>query len=262
MAVAFLGLVPAELAGATTALRLSPPVVELQLPPGGWRRFSIRVSNDGPDVLPVSVSTAGVTLDSDGSPKLAPADDDWSCAGWIELDKTSLELGPAASDDVSAQVKVPRGVRGGRYAVVLFRTEMQGERRPGLQLRITAATATVVMLRVGRTGLGRGEVTGFGVGLSQEGDPQFTAAFENTGDIHVRLQGSVTVRDQGGRVVARLPLEVGTGTVLPCGRRHVLAVWDRWERCPDGEYVAELYTSFRGARSARRFLRFALSRGP
>ncbi len=248
-------------AHAATALRVSPPIVELQAPPGGLRRFSARVSNDGPEAVTVSVHSAGVEMDLDGVPGVAPADSEWSCAPWIELERQSLELSAGESEEVRAELRIPRGVRGGRYAVVLFRTEVAGSPRGPVHLRLAASTGSVVMVTISRTDERDGQVSKLGIEPLGDGALGFTAIFENTGNVHVTMRGAVVVRDATGRIVARLPLETGTGTVLPGGARRATALWDKWGRCPDGEYAAEVQASFGGPRPARRKVGFVLSRG-
>lgn len=247
---------------AVTALRVSPPIIELQAPPGGLRRFSVRVSNDGPEAVTVSVFSAGVDMDLDGVPGVVPADSEWSCAPWIELEKESLELPAGESEEVRAELRVPRGVRGGRYAVVLFRTQVPGSSRGPVHLTLAASTGSVVMVTILRTAEREGHVSKLGLEPYEDGALRFTALFQNQGNTHVKVRGAVVVRDSRERVVARLRLQTGTGTVLPGGARLATAVWDKWGRCPDGEYAAEVQVSFGGHRPARRRVGFLLSRGP
>ena len=219
------------------AIAISPPLLRFQTGAGGVTRFKITVANQGRDPVRVEAMTRDLTLAPDGTPLVgARGEDRWSCAAWIAVEPGWMDLGPEGSREVNCTLRVPRAVTGGRYAAVLFRAE--NPRAPvGSGLRVDARVGTVVMQAVPRTGRPNGEVAAIRAIPTAKG-ADLAVDVRNTGNVDLKASGSAVVFDAGGRVVGRVRLEGGTGTVLPDGVRTLAGRWAPLRPAP-GDYVVE-----------------------
>ncbi len=258
LCLALTGLAPPRAAGQVT-LRITPPMVELRVPPGGLHSFPIILMNDGERGHSVQASVRGLGMDEQGGPVVLNDGGEWSCADWLELSESEFQLPAGGRHRITATIRVPRGVRGGRYAVVLFRTEAAKLRRRGSELSVGAITGTVVMETIPRTLRRRARIEKIGVGAAEQGGLEFAVHFANEGNCHVTASGVILLRDTRGRIVGRTHLEVGTGTVLPGMTRVFPALW--WKRggLAQGTYAAEARVSYQGGPVCRRRVVFRIT---
>jgi hypothetical protein len=88
---------------------------------------------------------------------------------------------------------------------------------------------------------------------------RFTVVFHNVGPIHVKVKGSIVIMDAAtGRILDRVPLVTGTGTVLPYGWRRFGGAWEKQRKLKPGHYLAEARIRFPGAPMVRRTLNLEL----
>ena len=170
---------------------------------------------------------------------------------------------PGSKKAIGARIKVPRGVRGGRYAVILFESLSSGRRKRG-NVMLGARLGTIVMVSIPRTLKREAEISRIkiekvpvspregrqGKTLIQPVD--FIASLKNIGNVHINAKGSVVIKNDEGRIIDRIPLEVGTGTVFPDGVRDFQGTWSNPGKMIKGKYTAEARISYRGRRQASR----------
>jgi hypothetical protein len=85
---------------------------------------------------------------------------------------------------------------------------------------------------------------------------RFAVHFRNTGNIHLKTRGSVVIKNKEGRIVDRVPLEVGTGTVLPDGIRRFSGTWRNLRRMVEGAYTGEVRIDAAGMRTVSQVVQF------
>lgn len=244
--------------GAVVSVGVAPPIVELAVPAAGVHVVDLNVFNHGDSPLTVRGYVTDLELSGDGTPiPLEIGDGDWSCADWIRLDKREFELQAGEEKVVHATLRVPRGSTGGRYAVILFEgTPVLDNPRPW-DVVLTTRVGCIVMETIPRTLVREGEILKMEVSKS-EGGVVFTVHFSNTGNVHVKANGSVVITDSEGRIVDRVPLDVVTGTVLPGGIREFEGTWSNPQKMKTGEYTAEVRITYGGHRRALRMVTFRL----
>jgi len=127
------------------------------------------------------------------------------------------------------------------------------------KLLVQSVTGCVLMLTVSGPATVRAEAKEPQAAVdAQTGIAKFTFPVQNTGEIHVKCNGQAVVFGPDGRVAARLPLDVGTGTILPGGIRSLTASW-RLPKSPEpGEYRVQGRVSVPGSRSLRAQCTFRL----
>ena len=250
---------------------LSPQLVELELSPGEKRAFSISLINEGKKKgakFKVYISDLG----EHRSGKYRVLDEEksgFSAAGWITVSDKKLSIGPNDGKDIFAEVRVPRGVVGGHYAIIVFELVPEGsssaQRFGSLTLRHRMTTAVEITIK-GRRAKRRADITSLKT-FSEKQVPVlkkygkdtllFTASLKNEGNIHIFGEGTLTIRNKKGGRVKQVPLGGGRGTVLPESTVDFSSIVKR--DFGPGDYVAEAVIRYGGYRPARAKLNFSVT---
>lgn len=256
-------IILSTLALSQISITVAPPLVETSIPAGGLRSFKLVVSNMGNSAVDIQGYACDLKLNPDGTPLiLDPGVSAYSCAKWIELTEDKFTLEPGSKKAIGASIKVPRGVRGGRYAVILFESLSSGRRKRG-NVILGARLGTILMVSIPRTLKREAKISQIKVeeapvspregrqGKTLIQPVDFIVSLKNTGNVHIRAKGSVVIKNDKSRIIDRIPLETGTGTVLPDGKRDFLGTWSNPRKMVKGKYTAEARISYRGRRQAR-----------
>lgn len=243
---------------AAFSLSVSPYFLEFEVPGGGVRTFTITLYNEGDEAVEVKGYTRSLHLSLAGEPQPGESEKGvFSCAPWISLRPSHFTIQPKGKEKVAGVLKVPRGQKGGRYASILFET-VPKEVKDGLT--ISARLGVVAMLSIPRTLRKKGEIVSLSSSPVEQG-MSFKAIFRNTGNVHLKATSTVVIMDSEGRVVDRVNLEGGTGTVLPSEEREFSGIWMRKSKMSPGkEYTAEVRVVFPGGRWVREKFDFTLPR--
>lgn len=252
-----------NLALSQISITVTPPLVETSIPAGGLRSFKLVVSNLGNSPVDIQGYTCDLKLNPDGTPLiLDPGVSSYSCAKWIELTEDKFTLDPGSKKAIGARIKVPRGVRGGRYAVILFESLSSGRRKRG-NVMLGARLGTIVMVSIARTLKREAKISQIKVedapvsprkrrqGKTLIQPVDFIVSLKNMSNVHIRAKGSVVIKNDKGRIIDRIPLETGTGTVFPDGVRDFQGTWSNPRKMVKGKYTAEARISYKGRRQAR-----------
>ncbi len=261
-----LGLLPALL-GAQEApappllLRLSPAILQLELARGETRTEELLLSNEGTLPLTVQVALADLQLSPEGLPLLQPPQSQpYSCVPWLQLDKTTLRLEPGQSQKVRLTIRVPPQARGGGYGVVSFQAplpQLPASTETAV-LQVQSITGTILMFTIKGPRNIRGAITRISCTPEEQNNdatkpPAYLveAEVENQGEVHFVCAGEIVLMNREGRILARLPAQVGTGTILPKGQRLISARWTPRQAPPPGTYRASVRLTINGTRSLR-----------
>lgn len=216
---------------------VSPPLIEIQQISGGIRNFTIEISNTGQEKIQVKTSFSDLSFDSEGKVELIPQGaTPYSLTSWIT---TKIEeftaLNPGEIKKISLQLRVPRGERGGRYGVVVF--EALPFNLPQGKVAMGIRSGTLVFLTIPRTE----EIKGIIEDISPlDNGKEFKVIFQNTGNIHYEMEGSLIVKSEDGRVLHRIRFpEDKPSLILPQGKREFLVPWDKRDPLPEGNYIFE-----------------------
>jgi hypothetical protein len=243
---------------AAFSLSVSPYLLEFEVPGGGVRTFTMTLYNEGNGPAEVKAYTRSLHLSLTGEPQPGDGMEGiFSCAPWISLRPSHFTIQPNGKEKVAGILEVPRGQRGGRYASILFET-VPKEVKGGL--RISTRLGVVVMMTILRTLRKKGEIVNFSSSPVEEG-MSLKAIFCNTGNVHLKATSTVVIMDSEGKVVDRVNLQGGTGTVLPLEKREFSGRWTRRSKMSPGkEYIAEVRVVFPGGRWVRERFDFTLPR--
>lgn len=219
-----------SLASAQSDLRIlySPMVLELAGERGSTVPFEITIMNDAQfSTAHFRAEAAGLQESRDGVYNLR-ADDDWEygASSWIELQETEFSVPPGEFYVLRGVVRIPRQAPGSGYATVV--AELIPEPKPA---DVEASTSyyqrfpTALEIVVGQQQRRSAFISDMRV-IPTASTPElasaygqngflFLATLENDGDVHVRGQGQLIIRDPQGRRVRSVPLGSGRGVVIP-----------------------------------------------
>jgi hypothetical protein len=208
---------------AVLSLAVSPPQINLgNLKLGESVPKKILVVNPTQKRLKVSVGLKDLSVDEKGG--LRPVEDAagrWSLKRWMVLDKESFWLDPGEKNEVGLTVMVPEDAEaGGHYAGVYFLTSPSEG-----QVKVAVQVGVIV------SGVVEGEVIRQGKLLSFKPQslvffgtpPKFTFQVANQGNVHLKLQGNLMIRNWRGDELTVLTLP--SGSVFPQTVRSYEQEW-------------------------------------
>ena len=241
------------------AMSITPPVFEFVMNPGETLTESVRVTNDGADPLRIEAELANFTNksgdESSGAPELYPADetrDAHGLAPWMKIISSPAAIASGEQANLIFEVRVPEhGDAGSKFGAIVLhakgKTETSG-------VGVIGNVAALVIVRVNGDVVEEMSVTSFEPDHASYSrlPAHFSARVENTGSVHLRPHGTVTITDLFGRVAAVLPVNIESRGVLPASARRFEMAWTKsteetgnelrrqWDNFAIGRYTAAL----------------------
>ena len=233
--IGILVLIPAFTFSAEVSISVSPIRVEHLVKQGEKGTDMISVTNDGTAPTRLKVSIEDWTLTKDGNPMFMKAENSkYSCAEWIRVNPVDFRLAPGQTREVRYTVAVPQGVEDGGYRVAII-FETVPDVTPGEQIKrvfLKGRIVTILYELVGKP-TPEGHSNGMRAELKKEG-VDFIVALQNTGKVHYRTKGSITVKDAEGKKA--FEVDIPDVPVLPESEREIKASYDK--SIPKGKYTA------------------------
>lgn len=248
--------VPAQ--AQTTTFEITPALINLSVDPGDQKVFDITLHNRSQTSQAIRAYTRNFsTKGIEG--EITFADDNtmsYAAASWLHLSATELIIPANGQEKITAQLIVPpQAEPGGKYASVLFE-QIVADSGAGIrdsQVNVATRMSTLIFLTVSGDVIEAGQVLAANAngqcsnvvcGLQapsfvDKGPLDFQFIFNNTGNVHVRPRGYITIT-QFGRQVARLTVD--DRAVLPNSQRRFVTQWQRSLLL--GPYQAELHLTY------------------
>jgi hypothetical protein len=220
-------------AAPAKALTISPPSIEFGVQPGQQANLEVKLYNeDQTQAIEVTAETTSWTSGTKpGEPQFAESATADEIAKWIQVGKGPFKLDPQARLNVPVTVDVPATATvGGHYGAILFTFKNPKAPQDG-QILITPKVATLFLVRVdGPDVREAATIAHFGTadGKTNYGHLpiSFTTTYQNTGNIHLKPQGKITITNSFGKLVATLTFNDEKGATLPASSRVYNAeVW-------------------------------------
>lgn len=215
---------------------VSPPIIHLKLHPGSTEEVELRVQNKDEAELNLNIKTYPLAMDKSGN-AVVGEDQRFSCSAWLEPARNSVSIPPDSTAFVAVKIKVPFNVSGGRYGVVMFETSRKMQREK--EILLTGRMGTILMIEL----YGRKQFDSRIMNFSIAGNSNpidFSVTIRNHGNIHITAKGSILISGEDGRIVDRVNLNTGTGTILPENSRIFSAIWQNERKIIPGAYRAKV----------------------
>lgn len=250
------------------AFAISPPLLELQADPGQTVYARLKFTNISKDTLYIKTeyNAFGAKDEEDGVPNIIFEDNELtrkSLKSWIApLAPFMLEVGK--TKELSFPINVPSDAEpGGHYAVIQFTGSAADE--GGSNVAFIASIAPMVLLRVSGDIKEDASVDFFSAAedftkgtFFEYGPVQLVERVHNTGNIHVKPSGTVTVKDMFGKVVSSARVngtpgseKSGPKSVLPNSTRRFNQEFQLNNGWMFGRYEATLDLAY-GENSAKK----------
>ena len=226
---------PSLLYSSGVSISVSPIRVEHLVKQGEKGTDMISVTNDGTDPTRLKVTIEDWKLTREGNPAfMKVGGNPYSCAEWIRINPVDFRIAPGQTREVRYTVTVPPEVQdGGYHAAIIFETVPDvtpGERAKRVYLK--GRIVTIVYEVVGKP-----PVVGHATVLEVEPKKQgvdFVLTLQNTGKVHYRTKGTITVKDGSDQKV--FEVAVPDAPVLPDSEREIKIPYDK--PIPKGNYSA------------------------
>ena len=239
------GLILAPNVSAQFSLGIAPLTFEITANPGDIVENYLKVYNPSPDTsvqIEMVIEDIAPTGEA-GHVIVEPAETEtYSLARWIETEPKEFSLAPREEKFVKFTINIPENAEpGGHYGTVIAGAKLvAGPRATGAA--ILPRVGSLVLLTV--PGVMREELIVkefIAPNYSEFGPIPFTIRFENTGTVHVKPTGYITVTNWLGQKVANI--EFPSHNVLPRAvRKFETSLPQKWFFA--GKYTATLTGSY------------------
>ena len=242
---------------AAEGLTLSPPSFEMTLKPGEETAYTIQVTNPTKNLIELYPSAGNFTASGDdGQPKYEIGTtaientSAFSIASWIAFYTPKVALLPEQVVDFKFRIKVPDNAEpGGHYGIDFLGTKPPEEKDQKSQVALSSMVGSLLLVRVPGDIREESRIEEFSAPWFFFSPPvNFNIFLRNTGNIHIRPQGEVTITDWRGQSVDRMDINTKKGSVLPESRRNFDVSWTPeiapfW-KIPIGKFHATLKATY------------------
>lgn len=263
-AIFFLALASATAYGQ---LSITPLISEVRVYSGGYRTFSVVISNSGNTTLDCAISKHALRVEGEGLP--VPVDEaPRSCKDWITVTPESFSLSPGQGVKLNCQLQAAKDASGGYYGVLSCLGVPQGrdrdpeQKRSGAGMTFSYRVMSIIMVTVPAGKVEAILDAGEPIITSSQGGSGYLLELpvRNRGNIHARMTGKADIRSKSGQKIEEFPLTAGRGFLLP---DHDRMFRSRGQiNIPDGLYQVQIeLTPVEGGQAMRKTFPFFVSDG-
>ena len=211
------------------ATTIISPVLELSADPGTVQPGVVKVYNETNNSLFLVSSVEEFTAgDEEGQPIYVPEGNRADFLDWFSVGEEILTLVPGQAAVIPFTVDIPDNAVPGGYYATIFWEDVPPQRGDAGNLGIRGKVGTLIFLRVNGDVVEQGEVVEFSTRDNQTSFYQlpviFVSRIANQGNVHLRPQGTITVRNMLGKKKV-FELGDGKGNILPNSIRRFEVVW-------------------------------------
>jgi hypothetical protein len=250
---------PATAAAEDTpvTLGISPAISDIQINRGQTLHREITLDNKAAEPVAVRVYAenfeasdpyGAVSFNTDSTKQ-------YSASSWLKLGNQNLVLNPRERQTLTFSISTPADAEpGGHYAAIFFEPVAAASSTNTSSIGISQRVGALLFITVGGNNTEQGSVLGAQTSgtcsglqcsfktdtLREWGPVPFTFSFQNTGNVHVKVSGKITITDIFGRKIGEVPID--EKTVLPGSSRAFEATWLREVLL--GKYTAKLTLTY------------------
>lgn len=221
--------------GDSQGIQVSPVIIDLNSEKGHEYTLKITVTNVTAGDLALTSSVNDFESDGDtGNPKviLEDRDSSYSLKTWVTV-PSGFTLKSKESRQLTLTVNVPDNAEaGGHYGIIRFSGVPPGK-EPGT-VSLNASVGTLLLARVAGNITENLQIKSMNVqqkgknkSVVNNGPVDIVTKVENTGNVHVKPVGTMTVKDMFGKVVGTFEFGSPTKNVLPHSTRTYTQRFDK-----------------------------------
>jgi hypothetical protein len=190
----------AQPANTQQALEVSPPTQEVKADPGQTITITATVANKSETTLPISVRVENFIAAGDEGQVALTETGPWAVSTWTTISPDEFSLKPGERKDVTAKISIPQGEAGGRYGSFVF--SIAGAQGENTATSLSQEVASLFLIRL--SGDVNEQLTLKSLTapeFSEFGPVPLVLTYENTGNVHLRPRGTITIKDMLGRII-------------------------------------------------------------
>lgn len=232
------------------ALTLIAPTFEQDVDPGIASETEIKLYNETQDTLMLYPEVVSFTAKGEtGQPTFdfeAPLE---GVATWFDLPEGPITLEGGERKVVPITIIPPVDAEpGGHYATVFFGTSPPNVEDPG-SLALATKLGSLFLLRVFGDVTEEGSIAEFGLDGNKTSLNRLPATlftrFQNSGNIHLRPAGTITIKNLLGAETATLDFNAKGGATLPDTIRRYDTIWEKGQvKEATGNFWSKFWTEF------------------
>lgn len=221
------GFLLSQSAQATT---ISPLIVEIDLDPGQVDQTIMKIFNETDQDLYLNGSIETFQPKGEGGEaEILPADVANESISWLKLPLNSIALNPGEAIQVPLIIDIPSNAGvGGYYFAIMWET-VAGPKLENNQVGISSRVGTLILLKINGEVQEELKISSFNLknkGKFYNSLPiVFLSHLKNSGNIHLKPQGHITIKNIFGQVSEVLPFNNQNGNILPQSIRRFETTW-------------------------------------
>ncbi|MFA5188828.1 MAG: hypothetical protein WC460_05700 [Patescibacteria group bacterium] len=212
---------------ASSAVTVSPPIIEIDAAKGDVINQSIKVRNEGAAAATYYLSAERFVAGGEaGEPSFTGEDVD--LATWIKFPFQSITVPAGSTVEVPFSIIVPNYAGpGGHYAAIFLSTAPPEAANAGSQVSIASRIGTLILVRIAGEIKESAQIAEFSTaGKTFSSLPvDFSVRVKNDGNVHLKPMGTITIKNMWGAVAGKVAVNEAGGNVLPDQIRKFDAGW-------------------------------------
>lgn len=233
----------AQSSGSNQGLTISPFLLERKMEKGQSTDELIDITNTSDRVLPVEITINDfVPVGENGQQQFLPAGDGdarFSLSKWVHITGSPKpQLAPGEKTSIAFTITPPANAEdGGHYGAILF--GFQGGQAEGTAVAVAQKIGAIILVKLGKVNE-EGQVAKFSTerGFYEYPPVTFVTRFNNTGNVHVKPRGSISITNMFGRKIASVQVNENANNVLAQSERQFKSAWS--DTFAFGRYAAEV----------------------
>lgn len=216
---------------SVSAITITPTRFEFSSHPGQTISDVLKVYNESDKKITLKIEIQSFTAQDEetGQPQFYTPEEH-ELATWIQVSENTIDLEAGARREIPFVINIPADAApGGHYASIFWVNEPVQGSETGVG--IIGKTGHLVLVRVAGDVVESGELVDFNLKDNKKFYPyfdiEFLARFANSGNVHFKPMGEITIHNFWGKEIVSIPVNEEEGNVLPGTTRKFNSVWQK-----------------------------------
>lgn len=212
----------------SSAVTVSPPIIEIDAKKGDIITEKIRVTNDSDVEQTYYISAQRFVAEGEsGAAAFIEDDNPLELVNWLDFPVTSVTVGPDERKVVPFSITIPDNADPGGHFASIFLSTTPPATGDGSQVSIGGRVGVLLLTRVEGNVVESAKIRDFAAEPSTINalPANFNIRIENEGNVHLKPQGNITISSMFGNIAAIVDVNQQGSNVLPDSVRELDAQW-------------------------------------